>query len=75
MTMEAADGTTSMVALRFCTVSLTVIFKPFQSEVALAISSPIFLGDCAAIKQKVDDGQNIRVRRTPTDELESITEG
>ena len=28
------------------TVSLTVTFKPFQSAVALAMSSPIFLGDC-----------------------------
>ena len=48
MTMEAAEGTTSMVALRFCTVSLTVIFRPFQSKVALAMSSPIFLGDYTA---------------------------
>lgn len=42
---EAADGTTVIVACRFCIVNWTVIFKPFQSLVALAISSPTFLGD------------------------------
>lgn len=42
---EAADGTTSILAIRFWIVSLQVTFKPFQSEVALAISSPIFFGD------------------------------
>ena len=30
---------------RFCTVSLTVTRRPFQSLVALATSSPTFLGD------------------------------
>uniref|UniRef100_A0A2M4A2K3 Putative conserved secreted protein n=2 Tax=Nyssorhynchus TaxID=44543 RepID=A0A2M4A2K3_9DIPT len=42
---EAADGTTEIVACRFWIVRQTVIFSPFQSPVALAISSPIFLGD------------------------------
>ena len=41
----AAEGTTSTLAWRFWMVSLTVTFRPFQSWVALAISSPIFLGD------------------------------
>lgn len=43
---EAADGTTEMAACRFWMVKHTVIFRPFQSPVALAMSSPIFLGDC-----------------------------
>lgn len=46
MMSEAADGTTEMVAWRFWMVKHTVIFKPFQSPVALAMSSPIFFGDC-----------------------------
>lgn len=45
MISEAADGTTEMVAWRFWMVKHTVIFKPFQSPVALAMSSPIFFGD------------------------------
>lgn len=46
ITKEAADGTTEIVACLFWIVSCTVIFRPFQSLVALAISSPTFLGDC-----------------------------
>lgn len=42
---DAALGTTSIFACLFCTVSFTVTFRPFQSCVALAISSPTFLGD------------------------------
>ena len=42
---EAADGTTEIVACLFWIVRHTVIFNPFQSPVALAISSPTFLGD------------------------------
>lgn len=42
---EAADGTTEIVACLFWMVNWTVIFKPFQSLVALAMSSPTFLGD------------------------------
>lgn len=42
---EAADGTTEIVACLFWIVNWTVIFRPFQSLVALAISSPTFLGD------------------------------
>ena len=40
------DETTShiTVAWRFTTVSLTVIFRPFQSMVAFWISSPTFVG-------------------------------
>ena len=45
ITSEAAEGTTPIVACLFWIVSSTVIFKPFQSLVALAISSPTFLGD------------------------------
>lgn len=45
MIKEAAEGTTEMAACRFWMVRQTVIFRPFQSEVALAMSSPIFLGD------------------------------
>src|SRR5690606_16140289 len=45
MIMEAAEGTTSTLACRFCTVTLTVIFRPFQSLDAAAMSSPIFFGD------------------------------
>uniref|UniRef100_A0A1L8E6K8 Uncharacterized protein n=1 Tax=Haematobia irritans TaxID=7368 RepID=A0A1L8E6K8_HAEIR len=45
MINEAADGTTEMAACLFWMVKHTVIFNPFQSEVALAISSPTFLGD------------------------------
>lgn len=42
---DAADGQTDIAACLFWIVSLTVIFRPFQSEVAFAISSPTFLGD------------------------------
>lgn len=45
MMREAADGTTEIVACLFWIVSCTVIFRPFQSLVALAMSSPTFLGD------------------------------
>merc|ERR1719474_372279 len=45
MMRAAAEGTTLTLACRFWMVSWTVIFKPFQSWVALAMSSPIFLGD------------------------------
>ena len=45
MMRAAALGTTSTLAWRFWIVNLTVTFKPFQSWVALAMSSPIFLGD------------------------------
>ena len=45
MTRAAADGTTDTLAWRFWMVSWTVIFRPFQSAVALAMSSPIFLGE------------------------------
>jgi len=45
MTKEEADGTTATVACRFWMVSWTVTRRPFQSPVAFAISSPIFLGD------------------------------
>lgn len=45
MTKDAADGTTVIVACLFWIVNWTVIFKPFQSLVALAISSPTFFGD------------------------------
>lgn len=45
MMREAADGTTLIVACLFWIVKQTVIFKPFQSAVALAMSSPTFLGD------------------------------
>merc|ERR1712176_1553043 len=45
MTRAAAEGTTAIVACLFCTVNCTVIFRPFQSPVALAMSSPIFLGE------------------------------
>ncbi len=46
MTSAAAEGTTDTLAWRFCTVSLTVMRRPFQSlAVSLAMSSPTFLGD------------------------------
>merc|ERR1719378_1653578 len=45
MMRAAAEGTTLTLACLFWMVSLTVIFRPFQSEVALAMSSPIFLGE------------------------------
>merc|ERR1712019_174244 len=38
-------GTMLTAACLFWMVSLTVTFKPFQSLVALQMSSPIFLGD------------------------------
>jgi hypothetical protein len=44
MTKADADGTTSILACLFWTVNLTVILKPFQSVVPLAISSEIFFG-------------------------------
>ncbi|EPY30283.1 large subunit ribosomal protein L12e [Strigomonas culicis] len=42
MRREAADGVTMTVATRFFTRSSQVTFRPFQSLVALAMSSPIF---------------------------------
>ena len=45
MMREAAVGTTSMLACLFFTTNFTVTFNPFQSLVALATSSPTFLGD------------------------------
>merc|ERR1711997_475206 len=45
MTRAAAEGTTEQVACLFWIFSCTVTLRPFQSAVALAISSPIFLGD------------------------------
>merc|ERR1719420_1453875 len=45
MMSAAADGTTDTLACLFWMVSCTVTLRPFQSCVALAMSSPIFLGD------------------------------
>jgi len=45
ITSEAAEGMTLTWASRPLMVNLTVTRRPFQSVVALAISSPIFLGD------------------------------
>lgn len=45
ITNDDAEGTTEIVATLFWIVNLTVILRPFQSDVALAISSPTFLGD------------------------------
>merc|ERR1719466_555034 len=45
MIRAAADGTTDTVACLFWIFSWTVTFRPFQSPVAFAMSSPIFLGD------------------------------
>jgi len=45
ITNDDAEGTTDIVATLFWMVNLTVIFKPFQSDGALAMSSPTFLGD------------------------------
>lgn len=50
MTRAAAEGTTEICACLFCTISCTVIFRPFQSPVALAMSSPTFLGDYSTKK-------------------------
>ncbi|RNA41442.1 60S ribosomal L12 [Brachionus plicatilis] len=44
MTKEDADGTTEILACLFWMVNLTVIRRPFQSPVFLAISSEIFFG-------------------------------
>merc|ERR1719369_1630356 len=45
ITRAAAEGTTEQVACRFWIFNWTVTLRPFQSWVALAMSSPIFLGD------------------------------
>lgn len=46
ITSAAAEGTTDTLACLFCTVSLTVTRRPFQSfAVSFAMSSPIFFGD------------------------------
>eukprot|EP00736_Rhodelphis_marinus_P004322 Rmarinus@m.3624 len=45
MIRAAAEGTTSTLAWRFCTTRRTVIRRPFQSWVFLAMSSPIFFGE------------------------------
>lgn len=61
MISEAADGTTEIVACLFWIVRHTVIFRPFQSPVALAISSPTFFGDYKNLKQLFINLQNIEV--------------
>lgn len=45
MTNEEAEGTTEQTACRFWITNCTVTRRPFQSAVALAMSSPTFLGD------------------------------
>merc|ERR1719414_43347 len=45
MIKAAAEGTTDTVACLFWILSWTVTLSPFQSPVALVMSSPIFLGD------------------------------
>lgn len=45
MTNDEADGTTETAACLFWMVSWTVTRRPFQSPVALAMSSPTFFGD------------------------------
>lgn len=45
MMSDAAEGTTDIAACLFWMVRQTVIFRPFQSAVAFAMSSPTFLGD------------------------------
>lgn len=57
MTMDEAEGTTETAACRFWIVSWTVTRRPFQSPVALAMSSPTFLGDYRS------DRTQISVRR------------
>lgn len=53
MTMDEAEGTTETAACRFWIVSWTVTRRPFQSPVALAMSSPTFLGDYPGTRKKV----------------------
>lgn len=62
MMRAAAEGTTETSALRFWMVSLTVTFRPFQSLVSFAISSPTFLGDCweKGQKRKKNDDEIVR---------------
>merc|ERR1719436_667828 len=45
ITRAAAEGTTETVACLFWILSWTVTLRPFQSWVALAMSSPIFFGE------------------------------
>ena len=45
MIREEAEGITSIWACLFWIVSFIVILRPFQSPVALAMSSPTFFGD------------------------------
>ena len=47
MTSAEAVGITSILACLFCTVSWTLMRRPFQSVVDLAMSSPTFFGDCS----------------------------
>ena len=47
MTSAEAVGMTSILACLFCTVSWTLMRRPFQSVVDLAMSSPTFFGDCS----------------------------
>ena len=51
ITREDAEGTTATCACRFWMVSWTVTRRPFQADVALAISSPTFFGDCIRLHQ------------------------
>lgn len=58
MTRADAEGTTEAVACRFWMVSWTVTLSPFQSPVALAMSSPTFLGDCWRKRVAGQSGQH-----------------
>jgi hypothetical protein len=62
MTRAEAEGTTEATACRFWMVSWTVTLSPFQSPVALAMSSPTFLGDCWGVGTLAKTGGR-RVRK------------
>ena len=70
MMREAALGTTEILACLFWIVNLTVILRPFQSAVFLAMSSPTFFGDWN--KYIMGENESIIVYKIAKNFLKSI---
>merc|ERR1712107_703054 len=74
MTRAAAEGTTEQVACLFWILSCTMTLRPFQSAVALAMSSPILGGKTKRtdLGGKRAGGADFATDRPQVDELHLI---
>lgn len=61
ITKDEAEGTTATVACRFWIVNWTVTRRPFHCDVALAMSSPTFFGDCNRSSVSENSGKCIYI--------------